>query len=344
MHTTTLPYPQLTRATRVRKGLWRASLVLLTTLLALASIGAVYQTIAEAADRRAFPPPGRLVDVGGHRLHIQCIGAGGPTVVLDHMGGGNSAQWGLILPQLAATTRVCTYDRAGFGWSDPVPPGPRDAQTNADDLHTLLVNAGEQSPFLLVGHSYGGRVAKLFAASYPAEVAGLVLVDPGTIFGHPTVPPEIDAQWREEDQLFIRNGSLLARLGAFRLLYLLSDVDDTGDLAKADHAAFTARALAAQQWDAIRAEAAGMEQSSAQELALLSLEALPILVLSAEQPAGAARAAHTALNREVASLSSRGEHRIIAGAEHLSFAWEQRYADIVADTVRGLLAQARVDR
>lgn len=339
METTVSLRSRPTRAGRF--SLRRAALGLLAALLALAAIGAAWQAFAEAADRRAFPPPGHLVDVGGHRLHFLCAGEGGPTVVLDHVGAGNSAEWGLVQPRLAADTRVCSYDRAGFGWSDPAPAGPRDALTEARELHTLLHNAGEAGPFLLAGHSYGGRVAKLFATLYPAETAGLVLIDPGVTLGHPAVPPAIDAQWRSGDQLIIRSAPLLSRLGLLRLSNALGADGGTGDLPATDRAAFYAYSSSAQHWDAIAAEAAALETSSAAELAVTSLGELPLLVLSAELPADAGRAAWTTLNAQAATLSQRGEHRVVVGARHMSFAWEQRYADVAADAVREVLATAR---
>jgi pimeloyl-ACP methyl ester carboxylesterase len=261
--------------------------------------------------------------------------------VLDHVGAGNSAQWAFSQSQLATDTRVCAYDRAGFGWSDPIPAGPRDAAAETHELHTLLHNAGEAGPFVLVGHSYGGRVMKLFAASYPEQAAGLVLIDPGKIFAHPSVAPEIDAQWRDEDLLTIRAAPLLSRLGVLRLTNALGGDGGTGDLPPVARAAFYAHTSASQTWDAIAAERDALEQSSAQELAVNDLGDLPLLVLSAEQPADASRAAWTAINGEAAALSRRGEHRIITGAGHMSFAWEKEYADIAVVAVREVLADAR---
>src|SRR4029079_14258924 len=126
---------------RRRRGFFgwtgRVLLMLMLLLVALSCVGAIYQVVATARDKAAFPAPGQLVDVGGYKLHIHCMGAGSPTVILDHVGAGNSAQWGLVQPEIASTTRVCAYDRAGFGWSD-AGPEPRDAQQSAHELHTLL--------------------------------------------------------------------------------------------------------------------------------------------------------------------------------------------------------------
>ena len=132
--------------------------------------------IKEAADARAYPPPGQMVDVGGYRLHINCTGAGSPTVVIDAGLGDWSSMWGFVQPGVAKTTRVCTYDRAGAGWSDQGPL-PRDARQFAKELHTLLQNANIPGPYVMVGHSMGGLPVRVFTHEYAAEVAGVVLID-----------------------------------------------------------------------------------------------------------------------------------------------------------------------
>lgn len=121
-------------------------------------------------------PPGRLIDVGGHRLHLFCIGQGDVGVLLDAGLGGFSLEWLKVQSDLAAETRVCSYDRAGYGWSD-AGPYPRTTARIVNELHTLLERAGESGPWVLVGHSFGGYTMQMFAKQFAAEVAGLVLVD-----------------------------------------------------------------------------------------------------------------------------------------------------------------------
>jgi pimeloyl-ACP methyl ester carboxylesterase len=128
-----------------------------------------------------FPAPGKLVDIGGWRLHLDCTGertATQPTVILEAGIGDFSVEWSLVQPKVAAFARVCSYDRAGDGWSD-VGPHPRTLRQISYELHTLLQNAGERAPFVLVGHSFGGWIVRAYAAQYPTEVAGLVLVEGG---------------------------------------------------------------------------------------------------------------------------------------------------------------------
>src|SRR5512138_3062311 len=120
-------------------------------------LGAIYESMAEASDARVYPPPGQLVDVGGYRLHINCTGTGSPTVVIVAGAGDWSTTWGVVQPEVAKTTRVCTYDRAGLGWSD-ANSLPSDAARFARELHTLLQNANVPGPYVMVGHSLGGFI------------------------------------------------------------------------------------------------------------------------------------------------------------------------------------------
>jgi len=126
-----------------------------------------------------YPPPGELVDVGEGRLHIRCEGTGGPTVILEAGSTDCSLSWAHVQPDVSTFSRVCAYDRQGYGWSDPV-PGPVTAHNVTGKLHTLLFRANISPPYVLVGHSLGGEYVREYAHEYPAEVSGIVLVDPGS--------------------------------------------------------------------------------------------------------------------------------------------------------------------
>jgi pimeloyl-ACP methyl ester carboxylesterase len=154
----------------------KALLWLVVGLLALLVAGAIYQAIATELAERAYPPPGEMVDVGGHSLHINCVGQGSPSVVLDGGSGEMSAQWVRVQQQVSGTTRVCAYDRAGMGWSE-TGPEPRDAKQISSELHALLEGADIEGPYVLVSHSFGGLYMQTYAARYPDEVAGVALVD-----------------------------------------------------------------------------------------------------------------------------------------------------------------------
>lgn len=155
---------------------WLLRSIAIIILLAIVGVG--YQLLGMMTDREQFLPPGELVDVGGYRLHLYCTGKGSPTVVLDAMGLGWSVYWTKVQPAIAEVTRVCSYDRAGFGWSD-TGPLPRTGERMAAELHQLLARGGIGGPYILVGHSLGGFVARLYRHAHPSEVAGIMLVDAG---------------------------------------------------------------------------------------------------------------------------------------------------------------------
>jgi pimeloyl-ACP methyl ester carboxylesterase len=168
---------------------------------------------------RRVPPPGQLVDVGGFRLHAKCDGAGAPTVVFDAALGGSSISWAWVQPEIARTNRTCAYDRAGYGWSDPG-PFPRTAGRMVEELRTLLDRLGVEPPLVLVGHSFGGLIMRIFAARYRDDVAGLVLVDPA----HPEdwVTPAPKEQIKlDRGVRLCRYGAGAARVGIARLVAAL---------------------------------------------------------------------------------------------------------------------------
>jgi pimeloyl-ACP methyl ester carboxylesterase len=155
-----------------RVGIGLAGLVVLLPL-----VGVIYQFVATKIDQYSYPALGEMVDVGGYSLHLYCTGeAGAPTVVMDSGLGGTVLDWQLVQPEVAEFARVCTYDRAGMGWSDPAAQ-PRTSQQIVKELHTLLDNVEVQEPYVLVGHSFGGTNMQVYASQYPDEVAGMVLVD-----------------------------------------------------------------------------------------------------------------------------------------------------------------------
>ena len=131
------------------------------------------QLSSEAQQPQRYEPPGRLIDIGGRKLHLHCAGTGSPTVILVAGGGAFSIDWALVQPKVAENTRVCSYDRAGLAWSDPGPVDETVEQTIAD-LHVVLKAAGEKAPFLLVGASIGGIFIQAYQRAHPDEVAGLV--------------------------------------------------------------------------------------------------------------------------------------------------------------------------
>ncbi len=248
----------------------------LAVLLGLALVGYLYEPFAEAADAKWYPPPGQLVDVGGYRLHIHCTGSGSPTVVIDAGLGDWSTSWGeTVQPGVAKTTRVCTYDRAGMGWSD-AGPLPRDAEHFARELHTLLQNANVPGPYILVGHSLGGLPVRVFAHEYPSDVAGVVLIESMNPTHFRAISADVMAQSKSQSQPF-SFGAMLSRLGIARLLVKLPFI---APHVSANDDAYYARYIRTQSMQATTDESQGMPASGAEAAAVKSFGDLPLIVLT----------------------------------------------------------------
>src|SRR4051812_29797454 len=178
-------------------------------------------------------PPGQLFDVGGHRLHLHCLGASGPAVVFDAALGASSISWTYVAPQVATFALACMFDRAGFAWSE-AGPLPRSTPRIVEELRALLVAAGINPPYVLVGHSFGGLTARLFLHRYPREVAGLVLLDPAY--------PEDWATPSAAHAVLIRRGTRLCgyarRAAQLRITNAVAALARAGALGSARLAAF----------------------------------------------------------------------------------------------------------
>ena len=258
---------------RIGRGL----IGMLTVFVGLGFAGAIYESVAEAADARAYPPPGKMVDVGGYRLHINCIGRGSPTVVIDAGWGDSSASWNSWVQSPAArTTRVCTYDRAGMGYSEPGPL-PRTAERFAHELHALLSGAGESGPYVLAGHSAGGLTVRVFTHDYPADVAGVVLIDSMS----PSVARASSSDATAEPDSHSPADwamTLPARTGLLRLLSAPLNAYDGLSPERANaYSSFWIRPRSVQAW---LDEGKGMPQSFVQAGAVTSFGATPLIVLS----------------------------------------------------------------
>jgi pimeloyl-ACP methyl ester carboxylesterase len=181
-------------------------------LAALLIFGILYQQVGVRRQRRRFAAPGRLIDVGGHRLHVTCVGSGSPVVVLESGIAASSLSWSVVQPGIAAFTRVCSYDRAGLAWSEP-PSCPRTFERIVQELESILANIAPREPYVLVGHSFGSFVVSAYAMRHTTQVAGLVLVDPATEW-LTTTPGRARLLWG--GRKLSRVGALLAHIGVVR--------------------------------------------------------------------------------------------------------------------------------
>jgi pimeloyl-ACP methyl ester carboxylesterase len=184
----------------------------LGVLAALLTLGVVYQQIGARRERQRFSPPGLMIDVGGHELHVTCLGSGSPIVLLESGIAASSLSWAIVQPQIATFTRVCSYDRAGLAWSDP-PSCARTFDRIVAELSTVLENIAPRERYVLVGHSFGSFVISAYAMRHTANVAGLVLVDPATEWLAMT-PHRVRLLWGGRQ--LSRVGALLAHVGVVR--------------------------------------------------------------------------------------------------------------------------------
>ena len=321
------------RQLQSRGGRWLLYPVI--ALLALASIGGGYQTLGEAADAKAYPMPGQLIDVGGHRLHLRCTGAGTPTVVLEPAAGEMSSNLGWIAPAVARDTRVCVYDRAGRGWSEPASTAQDGAQI-ATDLHRLLQRGQVPGPYVLAGHSFGGLYVLTFAARYPDEVAGMVLVDstaPASA-ANPGTPSSGHGGSSNGMSRVSALVSTAARLGLARL-YAQSAFGSlpprSRDEVRASDA--TASTLRSTIDEYVQANAS-MEQAAA----LRDFADKPLIVLTA---GSGHDAAWSAAQNRMATLSTNSVHRIIDGATHEDLVANQEDAAATTQAILDVVASVR---
>jgi pimeloyl-ACP methyl ester carboxylesterase len=291
------------RLRRALTGRVRWLLYPVIAALALASVGGFTETVALHHDAASMAMPGTSYDVGGRRLHLHCTGTGSPTVVLEGGLGEMSSSWARIAPAVTPTTRVCAYDRAGQGWSDDA-ARPQDGLAIARDLHALLAAAGERAPFVLVGHSTGGAYAMTYAAQYPAQVAGMVLLDSST-------PDQFSLPQYPSVYAMMRSGlgvaPSLARLGIGRLGSHLS----TSGLPAPAAAQVRAFAASPRGLRNTRDEVSVLRAAFAQAGALHTLGRKPLAVLTATETLGKTTGWSAAQSR-LAALSGNSSHRIIS--------------------------------
>ena len=301
-------------------------------LIGLIVLGAIYQVIATESDRRTYTPIGQLYTVEGHQMHMICTGEGSPTVILEAGAGHFSATWARVQQDIAQATRVCAYDRAGYGWSEPGPE-PRDAQRIATELHALLNVAGVEPPYVLAGHSLGGIYIRVFNAQYPGEVVGMALIDAT----HP------DNWVRQGEsipalQTAATVSTVLARIGLMRLFF----GGQNFDLPEWDNAALKANIASAQYWDTQRADAAAMEATTAEGRAAGQLGDLPLaVVVAGEYPEGPGRDIKFSLQHELAALSTNSIYQEVAGANHISLVTNEQYAASVSQAIKRVIEAAR---
>jgi len=290
-------------------------------IVVAALAGATYQWFVTRKELAETPPPGRLVDIGGYRLHLWCTGEGAPAVILDNGLGGSSPGWGFVQPDVARFTRVCSYDRAGMGYSDPG-PSPRTARRIASELATLLDRSGIAGPAVLVGASIAGFNVRVFASDHPERAAGLVLVD---------ASHEADAH---EVPGMARFVPLLSTLGVFRLLGV-SFGGNVESLPPSVRRYARATSFRSAGYKAAADEIIHIEESVSEVRSSRRKLTIPVVVVTG---ARGSDERWRQLQKDLASLSERGCVMIAPQSGHVV---QINQPDVVVDAIRSVVETAR---
>jgi pimeloyl-ACP methyl ester carboxylesterase len=327
--------PTAPSVTQPHRWLRRIAIGLVSVTVFLAAAGAFYQNISAVSDRRAFPVPGKLVDAGGFKMHINCTGQGTPTVILESGLGDTYLSWQKVQPQIAHFARVCSYDRAGLGYSY-YSRNPSTSKYFAEELHTLLHNAGVSPPYILVGHSMGGFDVRLYASSYRSEVAGMVLVDSS----HPEQQKRFPPALNDMDATWLREQEFMEFTMPFGIPRLLGFCGNDGEARAAECNFHTVRESVA--------ELKAVSESAAQAAKAGKLGDMPLAVLSEDPdkpqpdlPEDLIKPASDAwqqMQDELARLSTRSTHVIAKNSGH--FIQFDR-PGVVIEAVRKIVDQAR---
>jgi pimeloyl-ACP methyl ester carboxylesterase len=311
-------------------------LVIVVIVAAVMGAAAAVQQALTVRDRRRFPPPGLLVNVDGHQMHLQVRGPDidGPTVVLDAGMGSFSPNWHWVQVELAPTVKSVAYDRAGLGWSRPS-RRQRDAQTIAMELRDALREAGIEPPYVLAGHSFGGLPVRAFADLYPELTAGLVLVDASH--------PDQWVRWPTPHAAQILEASqrIVGWLGWFGLLRVLNLSRRISAGLPARQAAELRAGAALPGYAATEAAQIRSWSVSREQLrAAAPLDDLPLAVLAvSEQPVGGELL--TALQRQLSELTAHASFETVQGASHESLISDREHARVVAKTILSVVQAAR---
>ena len=301
-------------------------------MLAVAAVGGGYETVSAATDA---PPamPGQSIDVGGHSLHLHCTGTGRPTVVLQPGGGAMSSDMGWIAPRVAADTRVCVYDRPGRGWSEAVST-PQDASQIATDLHTLLRRGNVPGPYVLAGHSFGGLYVLTYAARYPDDVAGMVVVD--TTAPRET-PPAASSDEPSSYDLMGRVSTLIstsARLGLTRLYAPI----EFGSLPPQSRDEVRASLTTGSNLRSTIDEYVQANTSAAEAGAFTDFGDKPLVMLTAGSGSDADL---IAAHERLAAMSTNSVHRVIDGVSHSELIGDEKDSTATSQAILDVLSAIR---
>jgi len=281
---TASPIPAPPKKNRWVRFVKRVLIGLVLLLVCAALAGAAYQAIANWRDGRRFPQEGRSIALGaefpGVSLNLHCVGQGSPTVILESGLGVPAAGWDLVMPDVAKFTRVCSYDRAGYGWSS-AGPMPQTTDEIVKELHALLAAAGEKGPYVLVAHSFGGYNVRVYADKYPADVAGLVLVDTSHEDQEQMMPPSLQKLTEEQVKQLDSQRRLMPILIFFGIARLTAGDESDSKLSKDFRDKMKYLELQTKFIDAAFSEIKSFSQSAEEVRRTGNLGDRPLVVLTA---------------------------------------------------------------
>jgi pimeloyl-ACP methyl ester carboxylesterase len=331
-----------------------AVIAVLLLVVMVAGAGTIYQCLGVMRGARMWPPPGRMINADGHRLHVVCAGNGHPTVIFESGIAASSLSWTRVLPEVATFTRGCAYDRAGLGWSEPA-HGARTLARIMSDLRAVLMSAGN-GPYVLVGHSFGAFLVCVYASQHPEDVAGLVLLDPPSEW-HPLTRQQAHLLWGGIQ--LSRVGAVLARLGVVRAcLTCLSGgapgvprkfvrifgptaartltrlVGEVQKLPPDVHPILQALWCQPKCFHAMASHLAALEATAACVAGITSLPNVPLVIISGGDQSQSTIARH----RVLAGLSPQSRHVVATKSAH----WIQfDEPDLVGAAIRHIVDHAR---
>lgn len=320
-------------------------------ILLFAVVGSIYQWQASQSDRNKYPPPGQMIAVGDHRLHLHCTGSGSPTVILESGSINTYMSWTKVQPKVTNFTRVCSYDRAGHGWSSSISE-PQTGEDIANNLYKLLNKSGEEQPFILAGHSRGGLYVRTFQELYPETVSGLILLDSANEPEFKNTPRELqealDQSFEEVGSLF-EMGRWLAPIGLVRLLEIPQQQIRNLPLSDEEKAVYAAMWSQSHVWKAVMIQENQWANEEFRPDPPDTLGSLPIIVIRRGQPrqdipglTEEQQELNERLSRDaqqrLAYLSANGKLWVAEESGHM-IPWEQ--PEIVVDAIQDIWDQTR---
>jgi len=303
----------------------------------LGGAGVVVHSLLSRREKRLLKPPGRMIDVQGHRMHMLATGTGEPTVVLETGESGYFGAWEWVHQEVGQHTRVISYDRAGLGFSERA-PGRRDAASMARELDEMLTRAGEKPPYILVGHSFGGFLVQKYAEMFPERIAALVLVDPS----HPDQNDRSSEMRKSMHNFrqFFHVAALASHFGVMRVTDMLSSM--TEGLSETERTRGRVFFVSNRHLRAAARELDAWAETT-EQIRGINLGGVPLVILSAGEPDAPWVQEFQIMHNEMLSVSTRSAYRIIYGAEHLNIVTKRENARRVSRSILDMVYAVRSD-